>query len=277
MSTTRLILLTSIIVLSLAFFWKQLTFKPSTPPVSATQLSRQQMGFQSINTLSNRIESLENELANEQSMRLEFELRLTALEQQAPFTNEVIKQSDIKHEKESDLPVKTPIKPPTLQDKLLSALIPLDTIQRIQQQVGKNRLARLELRDKAIREDWIDTPEYIEKEQLLPRPTSGLRDQFGDQVFDQYLYASGRPNRVIVREVFSGSAAEDAGIKPNDIIITYASEVIFTMNNLQQATTEGIGGEPVLIEIQREELPFTTSVPRGPLGISMTIMRKQPE
>lgn len=178
---------------------------------------------------------------------------------------------------EQDESFSNSIKPPTLQDKLLNSNIPLDTIQRIEQQIGQNRLARLQLRDQAIREDWIDSPEYFEKEQQLPGATDGIREQFGDRIFDQYLYASGRPNRVLVREVYSGTAANDAGIEPGDIILSYASQSIFSMGDLQQATTEGNSGESVLIEVLRDDLPFSTSAPRGPLGISMTIKRIEPE
>lgn len=265
-------------LLGLVLIWILLAPKTKQIDNPDKQAVNPQMVEQSENVLLTRIESLESELSSEQSIRQQIEFRLSRLEQQ------LLNSPAISHESaviDTDTkPVKSPpprIKPPTLQDKLLASSIPLDTIQRIQQKVGENRLARLQLRNQAIREEWIDSPEYIEKEQQLPRPTEGLKEQFGDEIYDQYLYASGRPNRVIVREVFSGSTAENADIQPGDIILSYASELIYSMNELQQATTEGIAGEPVLIEILRNDLPFSTSVARGPLGISMTVTRKKPE
>jgi len=277
MFSTRSILISITSVISLAFIWAILT--PDKKPEPLTEILIQQKKLtQSNNDFHNRIEFLENELTELQTIQQEYELRLLELELLA--TNLAVSSREIdvtEADKQPVESVKTTIKPPTLQDKLLSARIPLDTIQRIQQRIGENRLARLELRDQAIREDWIDTPEYVEKRQQLPGPTGGLREEFGDQTYDQYLYASGRPNRVIVREVFSGSAAESAGIEPGDILLSYASEPIYSMGDLQQATTEGDSGEAVLLEILRDDLPFSTSVPRGPLGISMTISRKEPE
>ncbi|MCP4076829.1 MAG: PDZ domain-containing protein [Gammaproteobacteria bacterium] len=277
MPSTRSTLITITAVLSLVILW--IWFSADTKPEQLSEiLARQNKLTQSNSELLKHINSLENKLIEQKTIQQEYEFRLLELEQLVNYPPVSSLEADIiEVDKEPLKPVKTTIKPPTLQEKLVSAGIPLDTIQRINQRIGENRLARLELRDQAIREDWIDTPEYIEKQQQLPGPTEGLREEFGDQTYDQYLYASGRPNRVIVREVFSGSAAESAGIEPGDILLSYASEFIYTMSDLQQATTEGYSGEAVLLEILRDKLPFSTSVPRGPLGISMTITRKEPE
>ena len=272
---SALIILTTL--LSMSFIWALVS--PETEPDKLSEvLAQQKQLVRSNNALLNRIETLENSLVELQSSRQLHEFKLSELERQQipPSVLHPDMVASIEVEEKPLEAVKKITKPPTLQEKLVTASIPLDTIQRIKQRVGENRLARLQLRDQAIREDWIDSPEYIEKEQQLPSPTGGLREEFGDQVYDQYLYASGRPNRIIVREVFSGSAAEEAGIEARDIILGYASKLIFTMSELQQATTEGNSGEPVLIEILRDDLPFTTSAPRGPLGISMTITRKEP-
>lgn len=228
-------------------------------------------------SLAERVKNIEQKLNQSKTGLQNLAQRLSQIEQQLadiPGNSHTFNSPDSPIEIVQD-PAKI-VKPPTLQDKLVSSNIPLDTIQRIELLVGKNRLARLELRDKAIREDWLDTPEYIEQQQQLPRPTDGLREEFGDEVYDQYLYASGRPNRIIVREVFVGSAASAAGIKTGDIITSYASNPVFTMSDLQQATTEGYSGEVVLIELLRDDLPFSTTVPRGPLGISMSIINRQP-
>lgn len=274
-SNSALILLTS--MLSLAFIWTQLTPDTSTEQLSI--ISDQQESLIKANqVLIQRIDTLENNIFELQSSQQQLEGRLFDLEyssnnDSASQPNQVISKAN---EEPVEL-VKPALKPPTLESKLLAASIPLDTIQRIKQRVGENHLARLQLRDQAIREDWIDTAEYIEKAKQTPNPTDGLREEFGDETYDQYLYASGRPNRVIVREVFSGSAAENAGIKSGDIILSYASKLIYSMSELQQATTEGYSDETVSIEIMREDLPFSTSAPRGPLGISMTIIRKEPK
>lgn len=269
-----LILVTSI--LSLAFIWTQLT--PNTSSEQLSVISAQQQSLiQSSQSLIHRIETLENNISVLQLTQQQLEEQL--LEAKYRPSNRPTSQPDQATNKTNEEPielVKPATKPPTLQSRLLAASIPLDTIQRIKQRVGENHLARLQLRDQAIREDWLNTPEYFKKAKQTPNPTDGLREEFGDQTYDQYLYASGRPNRIKVREVFSGSAAENAGIEPEDIILSYASKPLYSMSELQQATTEGHSDETVLIEIMRDDLPFSTSALRGPLGISISIIRKEP-
>jgi len=279
MSGIKSILLILLSALALVVIWTLFSPQSKPPLVPDIATPAQPASEQTDNDLLSRIKLLEDELANEQNIRHQHEIRLTQLEQQLANTSTIdnLLSTVTRTEKNSPPKEQVRFKLPTLQDKLLAAHIPLDTIQRIQQRVGQNRLARLQLRDQAIREDWLDSPEYIEKTQQLPRATEGLREEFGEQLFDRYLYESGRPNRVLVREVFSGSAAQEAGIQAQDIILSYASELIFSMSELQQVTTEGVAGEPVLIELLRDGIPLSTSAPRGPLGISMTLTRKQPE
>ena len=227
-----------------------------------------------------RIESLETDLFNTQNTLQQLEQRLLQLEQElSNLNNPVQQQEDPLSASNQERPTEQERGDSTesLQDRLLASGIPSDTVERIRQQLAQNRLARLNLRDRATRENWIDTPEYLEKVEELNNPAQNIRQQLGDTDYDRYLYAAGRPNRVIVTEVFAGSAAADAGILPGDIIISYASELIFSMSDLQQATVQGNSGELVLLEIIRDDSPFSTSVPRGPLGIAMTIIRKPPQ
>ena len=164
----------------------------------------------------------------------------------------------------------------TLQDKLLSAGLASETIHAIQNRVDRNRLEMLELRDSAIRDGWNETEEFTERMHEMSDPTRGLREEFGDEVYDEYLYASGRANRIRVREVYNGSAAADAGIRAGDILTGYASNRIFSMSELRQATVEGIAGENVLVEVVRDGIPITTTISRGPMGISMSTTRLKP-
>lgn len=281
MTTIKPILITVASLISLVIIWSQFS---SSPVITETQHPDKQQTDKSVATgqsnleLLKRIQSVEYNLEIALAKNQQHEIRLTELEHQLENVQNLSHQISVSKADETlSNQTKTVVKPLTLHDKLVKSNIPLDTIQRIQSRVGENRLARLQLRDQAIREDWIDTPEYIQQRQELPGATDGLREEFGDQIYDQYLFASGRPNRVIVREVFSGSAAEQAGIKPGDIVTSYASSTVYSMGDLQQATTEGSSGETVLIELLRDDAPFTTSAPRGPLGISMTFTRESPE
>ena len=278
MSGLKSILIIAVCLLSLALIWGQFDRpgNPSQQAPAAVVTSRGQA--EQLDALLARIQTLEDELSASQLWREQLQTRVARLEQRVdPSPGEQASAARPEDEPDPVTTDKNHQQPQNLQDRLLAAGIPPDSVQRIKLQLDQNRLELLQLRDQAIREGWLDSTEYNEKASELRDPGMGLREQLGDSTYDIYLYASGRPNRVIVNEVYSGSAADGAGIQPQDIILSYASQRIFSMTDLQQATVEGIAGQAVLVEIQRNKLPFTTSVPRGPLGISMTIIRQQPE
>ena len=257
--------------------WKQLS--PPSPPRSTISPPLKDQS-----RLRARIDALEDALFAEQVKTRELAQRLTQLEQQnrsRPSENlsdeptaatEKTAQPDM-----ASMPTRVIKRPPTLQQKLLAAGLAQDAVERITRHIGENRLALLELRNRAIREDWMDTPEYVEQMQQLRNPAQGIREQEGDAVYDQYLYVAGRPNRVLVTEVYPGSTAQQAGIQPHDVILSYAQQRIFSMRELQRATTEGDDGEMVLVELLRDGQRLDTSVERGPLGIALTATRLPPE
>ena len=165
----------------------------------------------------------------------------------------------------------------TLEARLIAVGIPQDTIDSMQRTVDQKQWQMLQLRDRAIREGWSDSEDFREQMSELRNPFQGLREEFGDEAYDQYLYATDTPNRVQVQEVYSGSAADDAGLLPGDIIVSYASDPIYSMSTLRQSTLEGVAGETILLEVNRDGSPLTASVPRGPLGITMTGVVVKPE
>ena len=151
---------------------------------------------------------------------------------------------------------------PDVEQNLLAAGFSSTLINQIRQRVDDNRLQRLQWRDRAVREGWQQSEEFAERMFELSDPLRGIREEFGDEVYDQYLHASGQPNRVRVVEVLQGSAAQMAGISAGDVVISYANQTIYTMRSIRQATTEGAPGDPVLVELQR--------------GISMESARIEP-
>ena len=251
----------------------------SSAPAPSESSSNQAHPDQSLDRdkLEKRIRALEADVEFERAQSERFEQRISLLEKTR--VNDAISPPE---------PTKSPEavedrrrisfnSEAETEQKLIAAHIPLDTIQRIQNKIGENRLAVLNLRDKAIRENWINTLEYSEKMAELSDPVRGIRDDFGDNVYDNYLYASGRNNRVIAQQVYQNSAAATAGIQPGDIILNYANTKIFSMNDLRQTTVLGESGETVLVELLRDGEPITTTVPRGPLGISMNVTIQPPK
>jgi C-terminal processing protease CtpA/Prc len=96
-----------------------------------------------------------------------------------------------------------------------------------------------------------------------------LRESLGEDKYEQYLEATGRPAAVQVTNVLAGSAGDAAGLQPGDRIRRYGSERVFNEGDLMYAILQGEPGETVTIEVERNGSIFHVSVPRGPLGTSI--------
>ena len=274
----RTLILFNIILLGV-LSWFLLMPGPAIEPAPGN--SRASMSSsQQIDQLEARIGVLEQELSEEIAARINLEQRLAqnrsliAATETPDTTLEDSGQSFSASVQDGTEAIDNSV---TLEQNLIAAGMPLDTIQAMKSTFDQNQLEMLQLRDRAIREGWSDSAEFREQMSALSNPYQELREQFGDEAYDQYLFASGMPNRVQIREVYSGSAADNAGLRPGDIFVSYASAPIYSMSALRQSTLEGSAGESVLLELVRDGDSFTASVPRGPLGISMSAVVVQPE
>lgn len=274
---TFFILLQSLFILVLIWLvWN--AYEPQQPAAEPATANSPDEPLQ-LDALAHRINTLEIQLENEQLARQQLENRLTELEQQGPkgfpdFTSLSVNPAlsvindEVDNTDENDL---------SMQQRLIQQGVPATTVNMIKSYLDSRRLQRLQLRNEAIRNGTQDSDEFIEKMYQLNDTATTLRQEFGEKVYDQYLYASGQPNRVAVRETIAGSVAESAGIQAGDIILRYANEPIYKMNDLRQATTEGSPGEGTLIELSRDHQVFSMTVPRGPLGVLMDYLRVQPQ
>jgi membrane-associated protease RseP (regulator of RpoE activity) len=123
---------------------------------------------------------------------------------------------------------------------------------------------------------WPDTARFRREYDELANEEMSLREELGDDDFDRYLFANGRPNRVKAITVMIGSAAEQAGMKDGDFILTYDEARIFEWGELKDATTEGELGEYVTVDIMRDGQLSSLWVPRGPLGVRLGMTRVAP-
>lgn len=253
--------------------------QPGDKPVSAAVAPA--AAVDRIASLEQRVASLTQTLDQELLLRQQLERRLQHLEQSAPGALErtAIDAQQADRSKGSD---RNPDSGEAddeadIGQRLINVGLAPQTVQQIREVIDEARLQRLQIRDQAIREGWRDSPEFTEKMHQLGDPAEQVRERFGDAAYDRYLYASERPNRVAVREVMRGSAAELAGVQAGDIIERYASTPIYSMSALRQATTEGVAGESVLLELKRKQQPVTTVLPRGPLGITMEFIQVAPQ
>jgi hypothetical protein len=136
-------------------------------------------------------------------------------------------------------------------------------------------MERLYLRDRSIRESW-SREKYREAVQSLDSKEGELENQLGESMYDSYLYASGRPNRVSVASVFPSAQAGIAGIVSGDHIIRYDNQRIYNWFDLREATTGGNAGDTVALEVERDGITIQFYLVRGPLGIRMNSVSVAP-
>jgi len=128
-------------------------------------------------------------------------------------------------------------------------------------------LERMNLRYRAAQEGWLDSPEFAE---ALEGTTDGrrlIRDKYGDAAYDRYLYASLKPNRLVVKGVMAGSPAAAAGLRQGDMIVGVNGQRVYGLDDLTAATLAAGASASVAITVRRGDAEFVESVPPGPLGI----------
>ena len=118
-------------------------------------------------------------------------------------------------------------------------------------------------------QEWLQQREAYLNGDRIPGSRERLRAELGDDAYDRYLYANGSANRVKVRRVLPGSAAQQAGLNEGDVLLAYDGERLFTFEDLRAASYRGEPGELATLEVRRADGTVTqVALPRGPMGIS---------
>lgn len=163
-----------------------------------------------------------------------------------------------------------------IQNSLISAGLDPSIAEQIADKENELALSRLDLRDKAMREGYFGTDQYREELSSLNDASTSLREDIGEDYFDRFLYSSGQANRVTIGSVMKGSAAEIAGIKDGDTLLSYGGQRLFQWRELQGKTTTGVKGELTDMTILRDGLEIRLDIPRGPLGVRLSQSRVDP-
>lgn len=132
--------------------------------------------------------------------------------------------------------------------------------------VRASQVGQIELDDRARREGWIHSQRFVEESQALFTYESPIRAELGDERYDRYLYAMGRPNRIVAGSIMRTSEAQKAGFQTGDVIVRYGGEPVFGRLHLVKLRSSGVAGEPVVVEIYRNGRPMQLTIPRGPMG-----------
>ena len=144
---------------------------------------------------------------------------------------------------------------------------------RLRERWETKQLDRLYLADRATREGWLGSTRFRDQAQRID---DALRDDVGDDSWDQMLFAAGYNNRVVVSNVLEGSQAASLGIRSGDEILSYGGSRVFGAAELREATRGGESGDVVRIEILRDGEPLGFWLPRGPIGVQIDPDRRPP-
>lgn len=161
-------------------------------------------------------------------------------------------------------------------DNLIKGGIDPTQAEEIVRMKNQIELKRLALEDRAKRNNFLNTQKYYDELEAINQEDTSLREILGDAQYDEYLFNSKLNNRIKIASVMLGSAAEQAGIQKNDVVLSYDNQRMFTWQELKSATTEGQLGDYVSISIYRNGEIYSFSVPRGPLGVQLGATRLQP-
>lgn len=148
--------------------------------------------------------------------------------------------------------------------KLIQAGLTTADASYLRQRWQDVEMSKLSVNDQAAREGWFNTRRHHE---ILDELDQTIRAELGEKSYDSYLYASHKPNRVVIRDVFDQSLTADGLLLPGDTILRYDGQRIFSSSDLRSGMINGPQSDDVLMEIQRGETRFFVQVPRQPLGI----------
>lgn len=169
-----------------------------------------------------------------------------------------------------------PKTPEEQRDALLRSGVSAEAADDIVWRRAQVSLDRLELRDEAVREGWLNTARYREEMRKINEQRVSVRDEVGVDAFDRYLFETGQDNRVLVDSIIPGSSGEESGMLPGDVIETYGDQPVFNFRDLRGATSDGERGELVPVTVRRGRGRVELWLPRGPIGIGLNATRVDP-
>jgi hypothetical protein len=149
-----------------------------------------------------------------------------------------------------------------------------DEIERLEAMASDSTMRSIELSHRATREGWFRTPRYWTE---VARLEAAVRGEVGDADFDLMLWATGRPNRIVIADLLPDAPGRRAGLQPGDVVVRYGGTAIFRGDDLRAAAAAGNPSDWVEVEVLRNGEPVRLDVPGGPIGATLNPTRVRPE
>jgi hypothetical protein len=151
---------------------------------------------------------------------------------------------------------------------------PPDEVERLEAIASQALMRSIELSHQATREGWFRTQRYWA---AVARQEQQLRGEIGDADFDLMLWATGRPNRVVIADLLPDAPGRRAGLRPGDVVVRYGETAIFRGDDLRGAAAAGTPRDWVEVEVLRDGERVRVDLPRGPIGARLNPIRVRPE
>ena len=155
------------------------------------------------------------------------------------------------------------------KDNLVAAGVSPYVADDILRRISQQEFRRLELQNLIRRNTSSGARQYRNELRELNKNKVTLRSELGDEAYDQYLFVSGKSNRVKVSSVMADSPAELNGVQKDDVILYYDNQKILNSSDIRKATLEGDIGILTNVEILRDGMRMSLIVPRGTLGVRL--------
>ncbi len=140
--------------------------------------------------------------------------------------------------------------------------------ERLEELQRRKDQLRAQLQQKVYERGQQGLPPTVFSYAATVDPDLLVQDEMSDSEYMNYRRAKGLPTDVRVMKVLAGSNAETAGLQPGDQITKFNGKRVFDSRvlDLSAISDESATGSGV-IEVVRNGLPMTLTLPKGPVGI----------
>jgi hypothetical protein len=139
-------------------------------------------------------------------------------------------------------------------------------IEEIEARWEEYEMEKLYLTDEATRGGTAQSKQFYEQ---LAEINRQIREDLGNDSYDAFLFATGKHNRVVLKQVITNSPAGYAGLRAGDVVVRYGGERVFHPIDFKNATSLGDSGAATSLDVWRDGEILQFSVGRGPLGVQL--------
>lgn len=236
------------------------------------------MPFQSTGGLEQRLNALEQVVAEEREQRVRLEAEVASLRQSesaavastparlAAIAGEEGVPEDLLALREQIEERRTTGRVNTEErqvENLVEAGFDQYQAENIVRQTEEMQMAILNARFEASQ-----SGEDFDAGEMQVQEIAEFRASLGDENYERYLEATNQSTSVGVSNVLASSPAEIAGMQGGDEIISYNGERVFNLNELNRVTNSAESSGNVIVEVLRDGQPVSLSLPSGPIGIT---------